>query len=118
MNSIALIGKYGQILRFPCHKSLFTSKFKGGRIAHFEGGRPFGDSCPTHWGNVPPASPRALQKGDVGKRFPRRPLVPGAWGARGARTQPWGTRPRGTLLKTILPFNRIRPTSRAPYADS
>jgi len=62
MNCIALAWKYGQILGFPCHKSLFTSKFNEGRIAHIEGGRLgvplLGSRIPTLGKRPPCVSPR------------------------------------------------------------
>ena len=43
MNCIALVWKYDQILGFPYHKSLFTSKFKGEAKIHeiFKTQKPF-----------------------------------------------------------------------------
>jgi hypothetical protein len=96
--------------------SLTGQKKFGGtsRSPPFLGGRPgvplsrgdvqespfWGVSSPTLGSRVPPSPPASPQKGDVGKRPPWSPPVPGTWGTRPLRPPPWGTRPRGTLALT------------------
>jgi len=105
MNCIALVGQFGEILGFPYHKSLFTSKFKGGRIAHFEGRRIgihfWGVVSPTLGKRPPCVSPHLPKKGTWGNVSPD---VPQSWVRGVCAPDPGGRVPVEHCLLHVVPW--------------